>query len=106
MQEAAKHGIPVDHCIIDPAIAPIGADSEGGFRRLMGAIRLIHEDPSLKGVHMSVGLSNFTVMISPKRADGSPTKAPLESAFLTLADAAGTRPRHRLRQAQIRTATT
>jgi len=34
---------------------------------------------------MSVGLSNFTVMISPKRADGSPTKGPLESAFLTLA---------------------
>jgi len=85
VQEAAKHGIPVDQCIIDPAIAPIGADSEGGFRRLMGAIRLIHEDPLLKGVHMSVGLSNFTVMISPKRADGSPTKAPLESAFLTLA---------------------
>ncbi len=83
--EAAKHGIPVEHCIIDPAIAPIGADSEGGFRRLMGAIRMIHEDPALRGVHMSVGLSNFTVMISPKRADGSPTKSPLESAFLTLA---------------------
>jgi len=34
---------------------------------------------------MSVGLSNFTVMLPPKRADGSPTKSPLESAFLTLA---------------------
>ena len=34
---------------------------------------------------MSVGLSNFTVMLPPKRADGSPTKGPLESAFLTLA---------------------
>lgn len=85
VQEAVKHGIPVNQCIIDPAIAPIGADSEGGFRRIMGAIRLIHDDPFLKGVHMSVGLSNFTVMISPKRADGSPTKGPLESAFLTLA---------------------
>ena len=85
VQEAAKHGIPVNHCIIDPAISPIGADSEGDFHRLIGAIRLIHGDPSLKGVHMSVGLSNFTVMISPKRADGSPTKGPLESAFLTLA---------------------
>jgi hypothetical protein len=33
---------------------------------------------------MSVGLSNFTVMLPSKRADGSPVKGPLESAFLTL----------------------
>jgi cobalamin-dependent methionine synthase I len=83
--EAAKHGIPVEHCIIDPAISPIGADSDGRLQCLMGAIRLIHADPALKGVHMSVGLSNFSVMLPPKRADGSPTKGPLESAFLTLA---------------------
>lgn len=83
--EAGKHGIPVDQCIIDPAISPIGADSDGRFQCLMGAIKLIHEDPALKGVHMSVGLSNFSVMLPPKRADGSPTKGPLESAFLTLA---------------------
>ena len=51
----------------------------------MGAMRLIHGDPSLLGVHLSVGLSNLTVMIPAKRADGSPTKGPLESAFLTLA---------------------
>ncbi|MEI6676575.1 MAG: dihydropteroate synthase [Verrucomicrobiota bacterium] len=83
--EAAKHGIPVEHCIIDPAISPIGADTDGRLQCLMGAIRLIHADPALKGVHMSVGLSNFSVMLPPKRADGSPTKGPLESAFLTLA---------------------
>jgi cobalamin-dependent methionine synthase I len=83
--EAGRHGIPVDQCIIDPAISPIGADSEGRFQCLMGAIRLIHADPELKGVHMSVGLSNFSVMLPPKRADGSPTKGPLESAFLTMA---------------------
>ncbi|MFI5356853.1 MAG: dihydropteroate synthase [Opitutales bacterium] len=83
--EAAKHGIPVSQCIIDPAISPIGADSEGRFHCLMGAIRLIHDDPALRGVHMSVGLSNFSVMLPTKRADGSPTKGPLESAFLTLA---------------------
>jgi cobalamin-dependent methionine synthase I len=85
VREAGKHGIPVDQCIIDPAISPIGADTEGRFHCLMGAIRMIHEDPELKGVHMSVGLSNFSVMIPPKRADGSPSKGPLESAFLTLA---------------------
>jgi len=85
VQEAGQHGIPMDQCIIDAAISPIGADSEGRLQCLMGAMRLIHDDPSLRGVHMSVGLSNFTVMIPAKRADGSPTKGPLESAFLTLA---------------------
>ena len=87
--EAGQHGIPVNHCIIDPAISPIGADSEGRLHCLMGAINLILADPALKGVHMSVGLSNFSVMLPPKRADGSPTKGPLESAFLTLAGPLG-----------------
>jgi 5-methyltetrahydrofolate--homocysteine methyltransferase len=85
VKEAARHGIPVSQCIIDPAISPIGADSEGHFIRLMKALELMHADPELRGVHLSVGLSNFTVMLPPKRADGSPTKGPLESAFLTMA---------------------
>lgn len=83
--EAKKHGIGVADCIIDAGISPIGADSDGQFQRLMKSIRMIHDDPQFKGVHMSVGLSNFTVMLPPKRADGSPTKGPLESAFLTMA---------------------
>lgn len=83
--EGAKHGIAVSDCIIDPGIAPIGADSESQFKRLMTSIQMIHDDLAFKGVHMSVGLSNFSVMLPPKRGDGSPTKGPLESAFLTLA---------------------
>jgi 5-methyltetrahydrofolate--homocysteine methyltransferase len=83
--EAKKHGIPVSDCIIDAGISPIGADSDGQFQRLMKSIRMIHDDPQFAGVHMSVGLSNFTVMLPPKRADGTPTKGPLESAFLTMA---------------------
>ena len=77
--------VPNHELILDPGIVPIGADSEGNFKRLMKAIQLIHEDPDLKGVNMSVGLSNFTVMLPPKRADGSPVRGPLESAFLTMA---------------------
>lgn len=80
---AAACGIPVADCIIDPGIAPIGSDSEGNLKRLVAAMGLIHNDPHLAGVHMSVGLSNFTVMLPAKRADGSPVKGPLESAFLT-----------------------
>src|SRR3989339_349659 len=74
-----------DQLIFDPGIIPIGSDSEGNFKRLMNSIRLIHSDPDLSGVNMSVGLSNFTVMLPSKRADGSPVKGSLESAFLTMA---------------------
>jgi len=78
-------GIPNDHLIFDPGIAPVGADSEGNLKRLIDAMQLIHDDADFAGVHMSVGLSNFTVMLPPKCADGSPVKSPLESAFLTRA---------------------
>jgi cobalamin-dependent methionine synthase I len=72
-------------CIIDPGIAPIGSDSEGNLHRLIATLELIHKDPDFAGAHCSVGLSNFTVMLPAKRADGSPLKGPLESAFLTKA---------------------
>jgi cobalamin-dependent methionine synthase I len=72
-----------DDLIFDPGIAPVGTDSEGNLQRLVEAMEMIHADPDLEGVHASVGLSNFTVMLPPKRADGSPLKGPLESAFLT-----------------------
>lgn len=85
LAEAQKNGIAPGDCIIDPAIAPIGTDSEGHLKRLMGTLRLIHADPAFRGVHMSVGLSNFTVMLPMKTAGGAPVKGPLESAFLTLA---------------------
>ncbi|NQT16384.1 MAG: dihydropteroate synthase [Planctomycetes bacterium] len=72
-----------DDLIFDPGIAPVGTDSGGNLKRLVQAMEMIHADPALQGVHASVGLSNFTVMLPPKRADGSPLKGPLESAFLT-----------------------
>ena len=74
-----------DQLILDPGIMPIGSDSKGDFRRLMNAMALIHQDKDLAGVSMSVGLSNFTSMLPSKKADGSPVKSPLESAFLTMA---------------------
>ena len=82
---ARQRGIPLSDCIIDPGIAPIGSDAEGNLKRLIQSITLMHADPQMAGIHMSVGLSNFTVMLPAKRADGSPVKGPLESAFLTKA---------------------
>jgi 5-methyltetrahydrofolate--homocysteine methyltransferase len=81
----AKPAIANGDCIFDPGIAPLGSDAEGNLKRLVAAMELIHNDPQFAGVHMSVGLSNFTVMLPAKRADGSPVKGPLESAFLTRA---------------------
>ena len=78
-------GATNDDYIIDPGIAPIGSDSEGNIHRLIAAMELIHNDKTFAGFHASVGLSNFTVMLPPKRPDGSPVKGALESAFLTKA---------------------
>jgi len=78
-------GVANNQLILDPGIAPIGSDMEGNFKRLMKVMEMIHQDPDLAGINMSVGLSNFTVMLPSKKADGSPVKSPLESAFLTLA---------------------
>ncbi len=87
LEEARRRipGFSNDQAIIDPGIAPIGGDCEGQFKRVLESLALIHGDPFFAGVHMSVGLSNFTVMLPSKRKDGSPVKGPLESAFLTLA---------------------
>ncbi|OGU54251.1 MAG: hypothetical protein A2V66_07515 [Ignavibacteria bacterium RBG_13_36_8] len=74
-----------DQIILDPGIMPIGSDSKGDFKRLINSMELIHNDKDLAGVNMSVGLSNFTQMLPAKKADGSPVKSPLESAFLTMA---------------------
>ena len=82
---ARQGGLQNSDLIIDPGIAPIGTDSEGNLARLLSAMQLIHDDPNLAGVHMSVGLSNFTVMLPAKTADGTPVKSSLESAFLTKA---------------------
>lgn len=83
--QARKAGIPNSDLIFDPGIAPIGTDAEGNLIRLLNAMEKIHGDSDMTGFHASVGLSNFTVMLPPKRKDGSPVKSALESAFLTLA---------------------
>ena len=83
LSQAKTLGIPNEDLIFDPGVAPIGSDSEGNLSRLMEVMRRLHAEPSFAGFHASVGLSNFTVMLPPKRQDGSLIKGPLESAFLT-----------------------
>jgi len=83
LSRAKSLGIPNEDLIFDPGVAPLGSDGEGNLVRLMETMRRLHAEPSFSGCHASVGLSNFTVMLPPKRKDGSLVKTPLESAFLT-----------------------
>jgi 5-methyltetrahydrofolate--homocysteine methyltransferase len=84
---AAKHFVELlrkkadrrpDQIIIDPGLAPVGADTYGLVNIGLDAMRLISADPDLKGVHFIVGLSNF--------AWGTPKgiREQLECAYLTL----------------------
>jgi len=80
---ATKAGRTNDRIIVDPGLAPVGADTYGLVNIGLDAMRLIRSDKDLAGIHLSVGLSNF--------AWGTPpTVRPLlEGAYLTLAVEAG-----------------
>lgn len=67
-----------DQIIIDPGLAPVGADTYGLVNIGLDAMRQIRADPDLRGVHFIVGLSNF--------AWGTPkgVREQLENAYLTL----------------------
>ena len=85
-EQAKAAGVPNEDIIFDPGIAPIGSDTDGNLTRLLQTLKMIADCPDMKGVHASVGLSNFTVMLPSKTTKtGVPVKGPLESAFLTLA---------------------
>ncbi|HOE61508.1 MAG TPA: dihydropteroate synthase, partial [Kiritimatiellia bacterium] len=55
LDAAHRHGIANHDCILDPGIAPLGTDTENNIHRLMGALRIIRDDPAFTGVHLSVG---------------------------------------------------
>lgn len=78
-----KAGRTPDQIIIDPGLAPVGADTYGLVNIGLDAMRLIRRDPDLRGVHFIVGLSNF--------AWGTPrgVREQLECAYLTLGMEAG-----------------
>jgi 5-methyltetrahydrofolate--homocysteine methyltransferase len=80
---ATKAGRRNDQIIIDPGLAPVGADTYGLVNIGLDAMRMISADPDLRGVHMIVGLSNF--------AWGTPkgVREQLENAYLTLGQDVG-----------------
>jgi cobalamin-dependent methionine synthase I len=72
-----------DQILVDPGLAPVGADTYGLVNMGLDTMRLIRADPDLRDVHFVVGLSNF--------AWGTPrgVRERLEHAYLTIATAVG-----------------
>jgi len=78
-----KAGRRTDQIILDPGLAPVGADTYGLVNMGLDAMRMIRNDADLAGVHLSVGLTNFSFGM-PKEM-----RASVEDAYLTLAVEAG-----------------
>jgi cobalamin-dependent methionine synthase I len=92
VHSAAKHFVEIlstkanrrnDQIVIDTGLAPVGADTYGLVNIGLDAMRLIRKDPDLSGVHLTVGLSNFS-WGTPKHI-----RENLEKAYLTIATQAG-----------------
>jgi 5-methyltetrahydrofolate--homocysteine methyltransferase len=69
--------------IIDPGLAPISADTYGLVNSGLDAMRMIRADDDLRGVHISVGITNLTFGL-PREI-----RAGIENAYITLAIEAG-----------------
>ena len=78
-----KAGRTNDQIIIDPGLAPVSADTYGLVNMGLDAMRLIRADPDMEGVHLSVGLTNFSFGVPMHIREG------LENAYITLGVDAG-----------------
>jgi 5-methyltetrahydrofolate--homocysteine methyltransferase len=78
-----KAGRTNDQIILDPGLAPVGADTYGLVNMGLDAMKLIRADKDLAGVHLSVGLTNFSFGM-PRNL-----REEVESAYLTIAVKAG-----------------
>ena len=81
----ADYGMPLNDIYIDISVSAVVADTNGLHRATLDAVRMLHTDPQLNGLHIMGGLTNIGQQLPPKAADGSDLKLSLERAFLTLA---------------------
>ncbi len=75
--------LKLSDCILDVSVGPMATDTEQLLRSAVESIRRIGSDPTLKGVRMSVGLSNIGIMLPKVQLDGLPIGLAFETAFLT-----------------------
>lgn len=80
-----EHGFGRADIFVDVTIHSLVSDLEGLTKMALDAIRMITQDPDLKGVHIIGGLTNIGNMLPPLKFDGVPLRQLAENAFLTLA---------------------
>lgn len=80
---SSTNKIAEDDIYVDVSLGPMASDSEGLTGMAVDAIKQIGSDADLEGIHMIVGISNLSIMLPSKAADGSPLRVQLDSAFLT-----------------------
>jgi cobalamin-dependent methionine synthase I len=80
---AEHNDLQLPDCIIDVSVGPMATDTEQLLRTAVGSIRRIGADPRLRGIRMSVGLSNIGIMLPKRSIDGMPISLAFEAAFLT-----------------------
>jgi 5-methyltetrahydrofolate--homocysteine methyltransferase len=77
VERAMDHGIPASDVVVDPLVMPIGAINQAGVQ----VMRLVHRLRTELKVNTSCGASNISF--------GLPNRDGINSAFLTMAMAAG-----------------
>jgi len=80
---ATKANRTPDDIIVDPGLAPVAADTYGIVNLGLDTMRLCTADPHLRGLHFSVGLSNFAFGLHKG------VRHRLERAYLTIASRVG-----------------
>jgi 5-methyltetrahydrofolate--homocysteine methyltransferase len=84
-----ENGMAIDDIFVDISVRALIADKEGMTRSTLEAVRLIHDDPALKGIHIMGAITNIGQQLPPKAADGSDLKLAIENAFMTVAVPSG-----------------
>jgi 5-methyltetrahydrofolate--homocysteine methyltransferase len=79
------YGMALNDVYIDVSVSAVVADTNGLHRATLNAVRMLHDDSQLQGLHIMGGLTNIGQQLPPKAADGSDLKFSLACAFLTLA---------------------
>jgi cobalamin-dependent methionine synthase I len=80
-----EHDFELDDIYIDVTVSTLVSDTEGMVKMALDAIKLIGDDPDLKGSHIVGGLTNIGNMLPPIDFDGMRLRHMMESAFLTVA---------------------
>jgi len=70
---------------VDVTIHSLVSDLQGLIKMALEAIASIRQDPELKGVHITGGMTNIGHMLPSLNFDGIPLRQLMENAFLTLA---------------------